>query len=548
MSNRRDFLIQSALATSVGLFPKKLLSHPALKPHKSGGDISPLIELKDFKGTTEISGDTPDEAHQIFWDKKGFLRDKGGLPSAHETHDVVIVGGGLSGLTSAYHLRDKKVLMLEGNPRLGGNARVEKYKNTYMSLGSAYITIPEEGGLIDTFLKDIGVHHKFKKVEQDRHPVFYKDHSVDSFWKGATDPQKTDDFQRVYEKLTSIYKNSYPDLPLFPGAKIDRQALDQLDRLSLPEWVQKEFGEIHPHIEEYFHQYSWSSFCTSYESVSAAQFLNFFTSDLAGIQALPGGNGMIALGIFNQLKHSGFEVRSNSFVVDIREEEDGVYICYHDQQNQLRAVRAKKCIISSPKIVAKHLIDGMDKEKKDAINDMTYHAYLVANVLFKNHLEPQDYDLYSLKGKVPTSPQRDSHQRVFSDITYAHWANQEQAERSAVTLYIPFPYDNAQQFLFYPFLHRKYSKLIQRALDPFLKNAGKTWEDIEGIRLTRYGHSVAVASTGAIANGTLERAHSPINDKIFFANQDNWANPCFETSFAVGLVAALQATGKDMPV
>ena len=257
---------------------------------------------------------------------------------------------------------------------------------------------------------------------------------------------------------------------------------------------------------------------------------------------------MIAVATLDKMKNSNFTVNSNSFVVDIKENEGGVYICYHTQDKKLEAVQAKKCIVTAPKLVAKHLISDLSKTQEDAMKNMDYHAYLVANVLFKNHLEAKDYDVYSLIRDVPKNDYEDSKKRVFSDITYAHWANKEKAQNSAITLYLPLPYDMAQQYLFSPMLLEKYTSKIQKALDPFLKKSDKTWNDIEGIRLTRYGHSVAVAGYGDIASGLLERAHQPINNKIFFANQDNWANPCFETSYAVGTLAAFQATNRTIPL
>ena len=553
---RRDFLINSALISSTGLFSKNAFSTDALSGatklldfrNRVSDSYSPLIELSSFTGTKTISGDTPDEAHEIFWDKEGFIKKKGGLPKASESYDVVIVGGGLAGLTSAYHLQDKKVLMLEGNPRLGGNARVEKYKNTYMSLGSAYVTVPENGGMIDSFFKEIGVHNKFRKVSQENQPILFKGEFVDSFWKGATDNSNQDQFQKVYKRLSEIYKNEYPELPLIPGLEIDRKALNALDLMTLEEWVNSEFGDMHPHIKEYFHQYCWSSFSTGYSQISAAQFLNFFTADMAGTQALPGGNGMSAVAILEKLKRAKFKVNSSSFVVDVRENNKGVYICYHDENQKLKAVQAKKCIFAAPKLVAKHIISDLEVKQKKAMDEIVYHAYLVVNVLFKNYLEPKHYDVYSLLGKVPTNDYEDSKERVFSDITYAHWANQNEAKNSAVTLYLPLPYAMAQQYLFNPYLYDKYKKRIKDTLEPFLLKSGKTWNDVEGLRVTRYGHSVAVAQAGDIASGKLEKAHKHINNKIFFANQDNWANPCFETSFAVGALAAYQAANRELPM
>ncbi len=555
MVNRRDFLLKGALLSSSGLFSLSRAQIDTLSgatkliaKNKNHVSYSPLINLSSFSGTQEISGDTPDEAHEIFWDKYGFIKKKGGLPKASESYDVVIVGGGLSGIASAYHLQDKNVLMLEGNPRLGGNARVEKYKDTYMSLGSAYVTVPEKNGLIENYFKDIGVHKHFKRVPPGRSPVLLNGKIIDSFWLGNTDKSNRDEFQRVYKRLKYIYENQYPELPLIPGMEIDRASLNRLDNMTLSQWIRKEFSSIHPHIEEYFHQYCWSSFSTGYDEISAAQFLNFFTADMAGIQALPGGNGMIAVNTLKKLKNSRLNINSNSFVVDIRESSDGVYICYHSDNKKLRAIKAKKCIVTAPKLVAKHIITGLKTSQKSAMDDMSYHAYLVVNVLFKNHLEASHYDLYSLINNIPRSEYEGSKERVFSDITFAHWANKEKAQNSAVTLYLPLPYDMAQQYLFSPALYSKYETRVKNALEPFLKNARKSWDDVKGIRITRYGHAVAVAKSGEIASGKLEKAHAQINDKIFFANQDNWANPCFETSYATGTLAAFQATNRDIPL
>jgi hypothetical protein len=41
-----------------------------------------------------------------------------------------------------------------------------------------------------------------------------------------------------------------------------------------------------------------------------------------------------------------------------------------------------------------------------------------------------------------------------------------------------------------------------------------------------------VAKAGLISTGVLEKAHQPIGNRIFFANQDNLANPAIESCFA----------------
>src|SRR5262245_36463284 len=68
-----------------------------------------------------FSGDSPDRAHGVLWDKQGYLARKGPLPPPEENVPLVVVGGGMSGLLSAYLLRDLRPVILERAERFGGN-------------------------------------------------------------------------------------------------------------------------------------------------------------------------------------------------------------------------------------------------------------------------------------------------------------------------------------------------------------------------------------------------------------------------------------------
>ncbi|MCE9634956.1 MAG: hypothetical protein K8T90_04555 [Planctomycetes bacterium] len=52
---------------------------------------------------------------------------------------------------------------------------------------------------------------------------------------------------------------------------------------------------------------------------------------------------------------------------------------------------------------------------------------------------------------------------------------------------------------------------------------------VEQVRMARWGHAIPVAAVGFVAAGHADVLRRPIDDRIFFVNQDNWALPAVET-------------------
>ena len=162
---------------------------------------------------------------------------------------------------------------------------------------------------------------------------------------------------------------------------------------------------------------------------------------------------------------------------------------------------------------------------------MSYRAYLLVNILLDKKVRSLGYDIYALRNRIPGSARKEINSRGFCDVAFADWANYDRSDYSALSLYIPQPYEGANQFLFSPFTYEKHKQRILDNISPWLHEIGISNNNIKGFRMTRYGHALPVAKAGAIANGQLELAHKSIDDTIYFAHSDNWANPCFETAF-----------------
>ena len=88
-----------------------------------------MIALGDTKDQRTVAADDPGE----------------------RVHDCVVVGGGIAGLTAAWSLRDRDVLLLESGPRVGGRVRSEKRGCYWLSVGAHMFPEPDSivGRMVD---------------------------------------------------------------------------------------------------------------------------------------------------------------------------------------------------------------------------------------------------------------------------------------------------------------------------------------------------------------------------------------------------------------
>src|SRR5271169_1112152 len=103
------------------------------------------------------------------------------LPAATSKADVVIVGGGVAGLSAAYFLRGKDWLLLEKEDHFGGNAYEEEYDGQPFATGSAYAYHGDEG---DQLASEIGL--KLPMVNMPDPTLVNKTYVPDTWKTGIT--------------------------------------------------------------------------------------------------------------------------------------------------------------------------------------------------------------------------------------------------------------------------------------------------------------------------------------------------------------------------
>jgi spermidine dehydrogenase len=173
---RRDFL--NGVAVSVGALGYASLPDLAYGVHgafQAGADSAKL----DPPALTGMRGSAPGSynvAHALrdgdFWETAGSPAD------TNETYDLVVVGGGISGLAAAYFYRkhagkNSRVLVLDNNDDFGGHARRNEFRVGGRLLlsngGTQSIESPSEySEVAKGVLRDLGVQTKtfYKAYDQ----------------------------------------------------------------------------------------------------------------------------------------------------------------------------------------------------------------------------------------------------------------------------------------------------------------------------------------------------------------------------------------------
>lgn len=540
--DRRTFL-QSCVTTGLSLYG---FSHgfPLLRlPVARAGeafDLNPASPIQKVSGafvSGVFNGDDISRPHDLLWNVENYVRGKGGRPTSFDFAKVAVVGGGMSGLLSAYALRDQSPILFEQAPAFGGNSKGEEYRGSAFSIGAAYIGVPEEGGEIEKLFAEIGIAKSYRRENPEEVEVSFS--GLKKIWRGETDPARREAIAKVTAELSRIYREAYPEIPWTKDGDLTQEEFRALDNQTAKIWLEKKFPDLHPHVEEFFQIYCWSSFGGSLDELSAAQFLNFICAETEGVIAFPGGNAAIGVALHQSLmkKLPAENLKSYSMVLEVKNVADGVEILYEDNTGKIRLLKAKAVVMAAPKYVARYIVKGLDSDRDDTWKELLYRAYAVCNVLLKTKVSAPAFDVFSLEGKVPASPTFGSRtDRPWADFVFAGWADRGEGQ-SVLTLYKPYPFEGARSLVSSEVAHKRIQEEIEKEFPKTLASLGLPADSIEGIRVTRWGHSLPLAQPGMLTGSTFEFISAP-HGRIAFANQDNYMSPAFESCFTAAQEAA----------
>lgn len=307
---RRDFLNGVAITVAAGMTPLQIL-----QAAPDGRYYPPA--LTGLRGSHVGSFEV---AHQMGWEKKVFDTEK--LP-INETYDLVVVGGGLSGLSAAWFYREKhpkaKILILENHDDFGGHAKRNEFQAGGRMIigygGSEAFQSPNHlySKEVNGLLKKLGVNIKRFETAFDRqfYPglglsrgVFFdkENFGEDKLVTGDPTPMVADDVapDQLNARSISDFINDFP-LPqadrlalielhtapkdYLPGKSAEEKA-DYLAATSYRDFLLKNVG-LSQGAVKYFQSRTNDFMALSIDAVASADAYNVGFPGFAGMNLAP---------------------------------------------------------------------------------------------------------------------------------------------------------------------------------------------------------------------------------------------------------------------
>ncbi len=467
--------------------------------------------------------------------------ENGEPPAPTEETDLVIVGGGLSGLTTAFLAREYNPVLLELRPRFGGVAQGEIWGGTPFSLGTAYVITPDSGSYLDWFYDQLGLAEVIRK-HTDANLIEYEGQIWSDFWTGAAkNPKEMAAYQQYAAIVQQMANVDYPDIPLPDG---DVQWILDLDRKTLKEDIESKMNgfQIPPLLAGAIQAYCYSSFNAGWEEISAAGGWNFLAAEEFGRWVPPGGITYMVDALWKKLiEHERAQgrgeqdtrLRAGCKVVDVRlVAGKRAQVTYYGWDGKLRSLLAKRVAMCCPKYLCKYMIPGLEKsdpQRLNAMNSVLTRAYIVGNVLLDSSIKLDFYDIFLLRdGHFPMAEDQATDYFKVVDMLSGHYARRRTADRSVLTLYFPLPFDTGRFTLVTEDPWTEYAERFAPQIRSMLDLLNVPHSAVKQVRMARWGHSMPINYRGLIADGITDTLRRPIDETIYFINQDNWALPAVE--------------------
>jgi monoamine oxidase len=477
-SNRREF-IKFVVAGTVA----------------SGCPVDMALFAAPADSTPTIEGEENKVCHQVR-DGKVFTR-----PPVSAKHDIVIVGGGMSGLAAAYLLQKHDFLLLEKEPHFGGNADLMEFQGQAYATGSAFA---DNQSVVD-FSNEIGL----KPLPVNNFdPTIVNGEFVADTWGDGIDklpyPSTVREaFKKFRKEILAIdYAKRETELYNVPATDLMKGYPAELQL-----WWDG-FGAS-----------SWGSRSEDSPAAAVVSQLQWAAGPNRKDDRYtwPGGLGALSKHLADVLSPKyGDRMLTNATIVNVSSEKDAAQVTYL-QGTELKTVSAKAVIMATPKFITRRIVENIPDKQDEAMQQMRYIPYALVNLIFDKDVYRKGYDNW-----CPGNS--------FTDFIVADWVIRNQPDFhpkfNILSCYTPLHEEERRLLLTEPTAR----KVASNVLRDFQKLLPSFNVDPLEVHLYRRGHPMYMTTPGLFTK-VQPLLRQPM-DRICFANTDS-EGPVSSTTQAI---------------
>ena len=466
---------------------------------------------------------------------------------------LVIVGGGVAGLTAAWQLRnsgftDFTLIELESAP--GGTSRSGSNRVASFPWGAHYIPAPmKENAPLVSLLDEMGVvEGKDKNGEpiigeqflcrDPEERVFYKGRWYEGLYLHAGE-NPTD--QQQYQKFNTEVDHwiAWRDakgqraftLPV--SACSDDAEVTSLDRVSMSEWMDAR-GLTSPRLRWWVDYACRDDYGMTLNETSAWAGLFYFCSrapapntESQPLITWPEGNGRLVQHLFDKSKAN---IQLDRAAIELIPTDKGVDVVTLDHNGrEPRGFHAQRVIFAAPQFIARYIVRPYRDNPPPHISEFHFGAWMVANLTLKDRprRSPRDFPL-AWDNVFYESP----------SLGYVVATHQRGIERGPTVLTYYYPFCDVD-----PRIGR--TRLLETDwrgwAEVTLSDLSRAHADIRGLverlDVMRWGHAMIRPRTGFVWGSARREAAKPFRS-IHFAHSELSGVALFEEAFDNGLRAA----------
>lgn len=412
-------------------------------------------------------------------------------PPPGTRHDIAILGGGVSGLTVAYLLRDQDFILLEKEPHWGGNAYMQEYEGQAYATGAAFTG------------KDDAASRLSREIGIEPLPVDCPDGTivngifVPDTWRTGLEHlpyrhEVIDGFKKFRDRMLRI------DV---------RARARELDRLAWSHFLQGCPPEVAAWCDG-FGRSNWGGAANETSAMVGIGSMHEMAEEGAKDDRVtfPGGLGAITRQLAAVLSHSHADrMCGDTTVVAVEQGRGSVNVTYL-RGGKLQSLEAKAVIVALPKFFARRIVAGLPSAQSQAMAKIQYAPYAVVNLIFDRPVFNSGYDTW-----CPGN--------AFTDFIVADWVIRNhpgyKQRNNILTCYTPLPQANRAELLSEDRCRRLAAQVLSDLCRLFPKMDANPIE----VQLYRRGHPMMVSAPGTYTE-LLPLARRPM-ERVFFANTDS---------------------------